>query len=233
MDSSRRNHLSPLLKNILLMSAGGISAIALLVFLGIWQSGNRFLSGIQTLFNAAPAEPKVEVPTVIINQIRGASELTTAAFTMEAVVPASQERKLGEVAIATTKLLYIAHGEVKAGVDLSQLKADDVTVSDNTVQIQLPPPQILDRKIDVERSKVYDYNRGFLGLGPDTAPQLQTLAQRRTLEKIVTAACSQGILNEANDRAEVAIAQLLTIAGYEAVEVEVTPPEPEACAIAH
>ena len=232
MDSSRHSQFS-LLKNVLLMSAGGISAIALLVFLGIWQSGNRFLSGIQALFNATPAEPKVEVPTVIINQIRGASELTTAVFTMEAVVPASHDRKFGEVAIATTKLLYIAHGEVKAGVDLSQLTGGDVTVSDNTVQIQLPPPQILDRKIDVERSRVYDYNRGFLGLGPDTAPQLQTLAQRRTLEKIVTAACSQGILNDANERAEVAIAQLLTIAGYEAVEVEVTPPEPEACAIAN
>ena len=182
MDSSHRNHRSHLLKNVLLMSAGGISAIALLVFLGIWH-GNRFLSGIQALFNATPAEPKVEVPTVIINQIRGASELTTAAFTMEAVVPTSQERKLGEVAIATTKLLYIAHGEVKAGVDLSQLTENDVTVSENTVQIQLPPPLILDRKIDVERSRVYDYNRGFLGLGPDTAPQLQTLAQQRTLEK--------------------------------------------------
>jgi hypothetical protein len=58
-----------------------------------------------------------------------------------------------------------------------------VQVTNNTIQLRLPPPRILDSKIDVNRSSVYDYNRGFLGLGPDVGPQLQTLAQRETLKK--------------------------------------------------
>lgn len=71
---------------------------------------------------------------------------------------------------------------------------------------------------------MYNYDRGFLSLVPDVAPQLQTLAQRQTLEKIVSTACTEGLLEEANDRAKLAITQLLTTAGYEKIEVTATPP---------
>jgi hypothetical protein len=91
--------------------------------------------------------------------------------------------------------------------------------------VRLPAPEILDRAIDVERSQVYDYDRGFLNLGPDVAPDLQSRAQRETLRTITAAACDQGILDQASDRAEVAIAQLLTLSGYTQVSVEAaTPP---------
>jgi hypothetical protein len=57
----------------------------------------------------------------------------------------------------------------------------------------------------VRQSQVYDYDRGFLSLGPDVAPQLQTLAQQETLKNIVTQACRQGFLEEANQKAETTI----------------------------
>ncbi|MFN9672445.1 MAG: DUF4230 domain-containing protein [Microcystis sp.] len=60
---------------------------------------------------------------------------------------------------------------------------------------------------------VYDYDRGFLGLGPDVAPQLQTLAQQETLEKILATACQKGILQEANQKAVLALTQLLLNSG--------------------
>jgi hypothetical protein len=148
---------------------------------------------------------------------------------MEAVVPTRQDRNLAGYRVGTTTLLYIARGEVRAGVDLAQLKADDVAVVNDTIQLQLPPPRILDSKIDVNRSSVYDYDRGFLGLGPDVAPQLQTLAQQETLKKIVTAACSEGVLEQANDRAELVVAQLLSTAGHKQVEVKTQSPPPGTC----
>ena len=218
-----------LLKNLLLISTSGIALIILLFFVGVWRAGGRFVSGIESIFNTPPSTPQVDVPTLIVNQIRGASELTTAVFVMEAVVPTSQDRKLGDFVLATTKLLYVAHGEVRAGIDLSNLTLDNVKVSNNNIQISLPPPQILDSKVDVNRSSVYDYDRGFFSLGPDAAPELQTLAQRKTLQKMVNNACSEGVLEEANERAKVAIIQLLTTAGYEQVEVKTTSPIPQAC----
>jgi hypothetical protein len=76
---------------------------------------------------------------------------------------------------------------------------------------------------------VYDYDRGFLNLGPDAAPQLQTLAQQETLKKIVANACREDLLQEANDRAQLVVSQLLNTAGYQAVEVKTQPPAPETC----
>ena len=166
---------------------------------------------------------------MVIQQVREASELTTAVFTMQAVVPTNQDTAIGGWVIGSTKLLYVAQGEVKAGVDLSKLSATNVKVVDDRVQILLPPPQILTSKIDVNRSKVYDYNRGFLGLGPDTAPQLQTLAQQKALQTIVTTACDDGLLQRANDRAKFVVTQLLATSGHKGAIVETQPPAAQAC----
>ncbi len=232
MASSNRSQTSYFLfflKNFLLMTTAGIAFMFLLLLLGVWQTGHRFLAGVEAFFNAPPATPQIDHPTLIMNQIRGVSELTTAVFVMEAVVPTSQDRTLGNMVIGTTKLLYIARGEVRAGINLENLTSENIQVKNKSVQIQLPSPQILASKIDVERSRVYDYDRGFLRLGPDVAPQLQTLAQQKTLEKIVTTACTEGVLEEASDRAKLAITQLLTTAGYQTVEVTTKTPSKEIC----
>lgn len=219
---------SGMLRNLMLMTTGGVVLIALLFGVGILQSGARFFGGLNAIFNAPSPKPEVDVRSLVVRQVRTASELTTAVFTMEAVVPTRQDRKLGEYTIGSTTLLYIAYGQVRAGVDLKDLKADDVKIVNNTVQLQLPPPRILDSKIDVNRSSVYDYNRGFLGLGPDVAPQLQTLAQRETLKKIESAACRENLLGQANERAQLVVEQLLNTAGYKVVQVKTQSP-PRTC----
>lgn len=220
---------SGLLRNLMLMTTGGTVLIALVLGFGILRSGTHFFEGLNAIFNAPQPQPQVDVRTLILHQIRGASELTTSVFTMESVVPTRQDMKLANYTVGTTTLLYIAYGEVRAGVDLKDLKAENVQVTNNTIQLRLPPPRILDSKIDVNRSSVYDYNRGFLGLGPDVGPQLQTLAQRETLKKIVAAACSQGVLKQANDRAELVVEKLLNTAGYKQVQVKTQPPAPGTC----
>jgi hypothetical protein len=220
---------SGMLKNLVLMTTGGIVLLTLVVGFGMLRSGSRFFDGLNAMFNAAPPKPEVDVRSIVVRQIRGASELTTAVFSMEAVVPTRQDRKLAGYTIGATTLLYIAYGEVRAGVDLKDLKPSDVKVVDNTIQLQLPPPRILDSKIDVARSSVYDYDRGFLSLGPDVAPQLQMLAQQTTLKKIEAAACQQGVLQQANDRAQLVVTQLLTTAGYKAVDVQTTLPPAGTC----
>jgi len=220
---------SGLLRNLMLMTTGGVVLIALLFGVGVLRSGTRFFEGLNGMFNAPQPKPQVDVRSLIVSQVRGASELTTAVFTMEAVIPTRQDRNLGGYTLGTTTLLYIAYGEVRAGIDLQDLKPDDVQIVNNTIQLKLPPPRILDSKIDVNRSTVYDYDRGFLSLGPDVAPQLQMLAQRETLKKIVTAACSNGVLAQANDRSQLVVEKLLNTAGYKQVEVKTQSPLPGSC----
>lgn len=197
------------LKVFLLLTMGGIGTVTLLILFSIWRTGDRAFTLVENFLTAPPPEPEVSVPTMVVSQVQGVSELTTAVFTMESIVPTQQDRKLGNLTVGTTSLLYIAQGEVRAGVDLSAITPDDVVVNEDSVIVKLPPAKILDHKLDVANSKVYDYDRGFLNLGPDVAPQLQTLAQQKTLEKVVNAACEQGILDQARDRAEITVTELL------------------------
>ncbi len=215
------------LKHFLSLTTGSIALLGLICAVGIWRGGTHFFEVLTEFWQPSLSNANIDTSAIVIDRLRGAKELTTSVFVMEAVVPTSMERKLGDLSIATTKLLYIAHGEVKAGVDLSKLTAANITTDNNRLIVQLPAPEILDRQIDVTRSRVYDYDRGFLGLGPDVGTDLQTLAQRQTLEQIVTAACSRGILDDANSRAKLAITELLTATGYR--EVTVTTTQPNSC----
>lgn len=216
-------NLQGFIRNLSLVTTGSVALIALFLLAGVWRSGTSFFSDLYTLFDKPQPEPKVDLRSMVVQQVRNASELTTAVYTMETVVPTSRDRTLGGYVVGTTTLLYIAYGEVRAGVDLSALQPTDVQVNGDSITLRLPSPKILDSKIDVNRSKVYDYDRGFMGLGPDVAPELQDLAQRKTLEKIVESACTGGILNQASNRAKLVIGQLLNTAGYKNLTVEEQP----------
>jgi hypothetical protein len=113
----------------------------------------------------------------------------------------------------------VARGEVKAGLDLSKITSEDINIDGQRIMIKLPSPEILDSKIDLHHSQVYDYDRGFLNLGPDVALQLHNQAQLYTLEQIKQTACQQDILTQANQKAITLISQLMTNAGYTYVKV--------------
>ncbi|NJO95393.1 MAG: DUF4230 domain-containing protein [Hyellaceae cyanobacterium CSU_1_1] len=210
-------------QKLLFLTAGGINLLILLFVFSIWRTGDRALDFVSNLFQISPIESKVDTSTLIVEKIRNIQELSTAVQTIETIVPTSAERKLGDFSLATTRLLYIARGEVRAGVDLSELTNSNIIVKPNSVVINLPPAKILDSKIDIDYSRVYDYNRGFLNLGPDIAPQLQTLAQKKTLVEIVNTACQEDILEQANTQAKEAIAQLLSSTGHQQIQVKTTP----------
>ncbi|NEQ98490.1 MAG: DUF4230 domain-containing protein [Cyanothece sp. SIO2G6] len=224
-------------QHVFWLAPTGAMLIVCLSLLSVWRLGSqwteRLTSGIAGLLNPpAPVAQVEETRAMILQQIKGVSELTTAVLTMESVVPTKSDRILGNYVIGTTRLLYIAHGEVRAGIDLSDLAPEDITLVNNTLQIQLPPPVIIDHKVDVERSRVYDYDRGFLSLGPDVAPDLQTLAQRETLDQLVMTACDNQLLEEANQRAIAVLSQLFSVSGdYETITVNTQPPTPETCAV--
>ncbi|OLT58824.1 DUF4230 domain-containing protein [Moorena bouillonii] len=239
MKSQHQKHqllsiISSIPRGLILMSTGGMILTTLIIGVVMWRTSSRLFEQVNGLFdlsqlNLSQPEPEVDVRNVVVNKVRNVSELTTAVFSMEAVVPTRQDRNLGQYRLASTTLLYIAYGEVRAGVDLGKLSVDDVKVSNDSIQVQLPAPQLLDSKIDVTRSQVYDYNRGFLGLGPDVAPQLQMLAQQETLRKIQATACQQGVLEQANQRAQLVVTNLLMTAGYKTVDVKLQPSSPSMC----
>lgn len=165
--------------------------------------------------------------SVIMRQVREVSELTTAMFEMDAVVPVSEKGFLVE-----SKVLYIAHGNVRVGVDLSEFQTDDVQVEADKITVTLPPLKVLDSKLDLDHSKVYSYDRGFLGWGPDVV-NLQAQAQREAIRKVEEAACQKWLIKTASDRVQKTVenllSQILKDRGYKEVIVKAQLPSEGSC----
>jgi hypothetical protein len=153
----------------------------------------------------------------VVRQIQTLSDLVTVKYVVEKVVilDAPPESTLGQFVQGDNRVLLLAHGIVKAGINLQNLAPGDVMISGKTVRIHLPPAQIMDAYLDDNQTKVIDWKQGFLrGFDKD----LEQKARQMAVDEIRRAARTDGILNEATQRAQLQLAVLFHRAGFERVE---------------
>lgn len=214
------------------LALGGFLVVLSLAAAGLYRRAARLLEDPGgAIFGAASkalatATPRVQAGPAMLLRLQGASELTTALHDLQTVVEVEQERRLGDFTVGSTRLLYVGVGQVRAGIDLSQLGPGAFSDGPEGLTVNLPAPRILDKKLDVERSYVFDQERSLLG---PLDPSLQSQAERAALEQILLAACSQGILPAAAERAELAVRLLLQDAVPGTVRVRVAPPDAGEC----
>lgn len=222
-------------KKLLLASLSGAILVptvtlGLLVW-GILDSSSWMRSKLSSIFQINFTEPVEINRQVIVHKIQGINELSTVEMTFETVIPVSQERKIGDLTIGRSKLLYLAYGQVKAGIVLSTLNADDIKIAPDHITITLPYPVIVNSKLDLNKSEVYHFDRGFLNLGPNSGFDLEKLAQQQTEQKFITLACENGILNQAKKESQVLIEQLFEMSSNREVTVSFDQPTDQNCSL--
>jgi hypothetical protein len=158
---------------------------------------------------AAGGRPMV-TPAAVVKEIQTLSQLVTIQYVIEKVVVEQDVKWYGE-----NRVLLVAHGVVKAGVDFRHLEEDDIKVSGTTIQIDLPPPHILDAYLDESKTQMIEHSTGMLRLFDE---DLETVARQHAVLDIRKAAKDEGILNDAVERAQTQIRALLRRFGYEEVE---------------
>lgn len=159
---------------------------------------------VQELFHPTPTIYPDAVTVVL--QVRSLTRLETAQYTIEKVITAETGQGALE-ALFGDRLLFVAHGQVIAGVDLGLLQSSDVIVSpDGRVTMILPAAEVFVATLDNEKSYVYDRQTGILTKGE---PNLETLARQAAEDEIEKAALEDGILNLAQTNAETFVERLL------------------------
>lgn len=168
---------------------------------GIWL-GVRFV--------ARPASgPHEEQTDAVVEQIQTLSDLVTVKYVVEKVVILDDAKWYGE-----NRVLLLAHGVVKAGIDLKRLKPGDVTVSGKSISIRLPKPELTDAYLDDRRSSIIDHTTGLLRTFDK---DLEQTAREEAVMDVRSAAVQNGILDDATQRAELELALFLHEAGYQQV----------------
>jgi hypothetical protein len=160
---------------------------------------------------------RVENTTTVVQQVQTLSDLVTVKYVMQKVeiVDSPPDSPLGKFVQGDNRVLLLAHGVVKAGINLKNFAPGDVTISGKTIRIKLPPAQITDAYLDDSQTKVIDWKQGFLrGFDKD----LEQKARQMAVDDIRRAARTDGILDEATQRAQLQLAVFFHRAGFEQVE---------------
>lgn len=149
-------------------------------------------------------------PVTIINQVRPLARLETIQYTVEKVITVEVgQNLLGP--LFGDKLLFVGHGYVTAGVDLSKLSSSDITIAEGMVKVKLPQAEVFVATLDNDKSYVYDRETGLLTHGD---VNLETTARQAAESQIRQAALEDGILEQAQANAETYLRSLLTQLGY-------------------
>ncbi len=163
---------------------------------------------------------------VLVQQVQTLSELVTVKYVVEKVeVWEDPPTGLFSPFIAgDNRILILARGIVKAGVDFSKLKSEDIRVQDKTIWIRLPSARVTDAYLDDKETKVIERKTGFLR---SFDKDLEQNIRKTAVEDMRASAARGGILRDADERARTQLAGFFKLMGFDRVEFEVkTAPIP-------
>ena len=153
----------------------------------------------------------------VVQRVQTLADLVTVKYVLEKVVilEAPPQSTLGEYIQGDNRVMLLAHGIVKAGVNLKDITPADVQVSGKNIRVRLPAAHVTDCYLDEEKTQVIDWKLGFLRAFDK---DLEVTARRQAVADIRSGALASGILHDASERAQWQLAAFLHAAGYDQVE---------------
>ncbi|MGB8215199.1 MAG: DUF4230 domain-containing protein [Anaerolineales bacterium] len=210
---------------LLLLAIAAIAYVAVTVNNSIQASLNPLQSansqlGTQVSDLLHPTPTVIPDPVTIINQVQALARLETIRYTVEKVITA--ETNQGILApLFGDRLLFVAHGYVIAGIDMSQIKPEDLWLDGSVLQVRLPMAEVLVATLDNNKSYVYDRQTGLL---TQADPTLETQARQVAEQDIRQSALDDGILDQAMANAQTYLLWFFEALGYK--QVNFVPPAP-------
>ena len=155
-------------------------------------------------------------PVTIVHEIRSLARLETIKFSLEKIITAEIHQGAFDWLIGD-RLIFVAHGEVIAGIDLNKLSPEDLEVKNGVLYVTLPEVEIFITALDNEQSYVYDRDTGLFTHGE---VNLETESRRAAEFEIKKSALEDGILDLAEQNAISFLDRLFRDLGYPEVIFE-------------
>jgi len=167
-----------------------------------------------------PTPTIIPDPVTIIHDVQALSRLETIRYTIEKVITAEENQGALKLFIGD-KLLFVAHGYVIAGIDMSKIQPGDLWLENGVLNVRLPAAEVLVVTLDNNKSYVYDRQTGLLTSGD---PNLETSVRQAAEDEIRKAALADGILDQAQANAQTSLRWFFESLGYK--QVNFVPLEP-------
>jgi len=153
--------------------------------------------------------PVVYNTATVLRQVQTLSQLVTVKYVMEKVVIFEDVKWYPG---GDSRVLLVAHGIVKAGVDFDKVQLEDMRVAGKKITIKLPPAQITDCYLDDTQTQVVERTTGLLRTFDK---DLEQSARKVAVDDIRRGARGAGILKDANERAKAQLEKLFQQMGLE------------------
>jgi hypothetical protein len=189
------------------------------------------LAGAIPSLNPFHTETIDRSPPAVLKAISRLSEYRAASAHLEQIIDIEQDAKYLPSFLKGQKTLLVAAGSVDASIDFSHLGPGAIKVSDDrrTAVITLPAPHLSKPQLDLDRSRVYDRDRGLIDRvtsvfqdSPTEDRSLFILAERKLAG---AAAADGGVLTAAKANTRAMLTQLLRALGFRSVTVRFTAPQ--------
>jgi len=171
---------------------------------------------------------------VLLKSLQDLNEYRAASANLQVVVDVEQDTDLVPSWIKGERTLFVAAGSVDAAVDFRALGkspgALQVNDDRSAVAVTLPPAHLTDARLDQERSRIYDRDRGVLDRVGDALSddggadqqQLYVLAERKLAD---AAAADPQILQRAEENTRSMLEGMMRGLGFERVTVRFERPK--------
>ena len=179
------------------------------------QNVNRSISTqVSKLLNPTPTI--LPDPVTIIREVQSLARLETIQYTVEKVITAEINQGVFGPLFGD-RLLFVAHGYVIAGIDLSAIETEDLRLEDSILYVTLPESEVFVATLNNDESYVYDRTTGILRKSDQ---DLETNARQVAEAEILNAALEDDILGQAQQNAEIYLERLFNTLGYQQVVFE-------------
>ena len=165
--------------------------------------------------------------TLVRNSIQQMSVLTTTRFNYTYAVRSESEMPALLRGLYGQQQLLMAVGSVTAGIDLTQLQADDVVLRDDgTLIITVPPAKLLDCFLDESATYVVERSTGIFA---SSSPTLDQSSRRYAVGQFREAAFEQNIFAAVQEQTVLALTEFIRALGAnEVTQIEFVHDAPSA-----
>jgi hypothetical protein len=194
-----------------------LGAAALAVFLRHATTG--VLARVATAITGRVTTFDTSVPAVV-QRIQRLNRLETVVYSIDTVVEGDKSSPILPDLLAGDRLLLVVHGQSIAGIDLAQLKPEDVHIDDRndgrSIRVTLPASQLFVTTLDNQHTRVYARSTGLL---VPVDQNLESDTRAKAERQLQQAALADGILDTARKNARATITTLLYSLGFQQVDV--------------
>jgi Protein of unknown function (DUF4230) len=194
-----------------------LGATAMGVFLRHATSG--IFARVATLITGRATTFDTSVPAVV-QKIQRLNRLETVVYSIDTVVEGNKSSAVLPDLLAGDRILLVVHGQSIAGIDLSQLKPEDVQItesgSNRSIHVTLPASQLFVTNIDNQHTRVFARSTGLL---VPVDQNLESETRAKAEQQLQQAALTDGILDAARKNARATVTTLLYSLGFQNVDV--------------